>query len=442
MLRFAPATSLVLFLLLPATASAAPTERRVYSNDADASSAVPTRWEGFVELGNPNYALDDDPATAWVEASPGSGAGEWLRVDIAPLDKTTKVKLKIRNGCQKSKDTFAQNARAKDVTIRLLPAGIDKKVTLTDKDGWQDVLAEQPAGSFTGVELRIASVYEGEKTKDLCISDVQVTAASEVASVPGFEAQKQKALAEWRTTRAAYAKVAAKKPLPLHESYDIVTKDLKAPGTGFLSLIAAAEADPTIGKDLKYAVLRAKKLVTELATVQRATYTLKPSDKLAAVDGVQIPTFNDIAEGEFDTDAFRMPMLAGSGILFRDQLAVTDAKDKLTPDDWMKQKTCGGDASWVVRGDSTGMDKLKVIEALVVARCANVVGRGSATTRVHREREIYIFGPEGQVVLVVAESHVEGYKWGLENGKPMIVGARSLLATKTKVVDARMHEDY
>ncbi|MCX5742992.1 MAG: hypothetical protein NT062_10900 [Proteobacteria bacterium] len=437
------ALSVLLVPALASVASAAPTERRVYSNDADASSYHPSAWTPFAELGHPNYVLDDDATTAWVEASPGSGAGEWLRVDIAPLDRTTKVKLKVRNGCQQTKEAFAQNARAKDVTIRLLPGNVDKKVTLADKPDWQEVEIEQPSGPLRGVELRLGAVTEGGKTKDLCIADVQVFATSETTNVAAFEVGKQKALAEWRANRAAFAKIAAKTSIPLHAAYDIVTKDWKpaAAGTGFAAMIAATEGDKVLGPELKYATNRAKKFLEALATVQRVTFTLKAGPKLPAVDGVQIPTFNDIAEGDFDDDAFRMPMLAGSGILFRDQVTVADRKDKLTPDDWAKQTgACtGGDVAWVARGETSEMTAGQIVQVMMIGRCAMVTGRGGP--RAHRERELYLFGPEGQVVLVIAATHVEGYRWGLVRGKPMITGARSILATSGKLIDARVHEE-
>src|SRR5512132_331996 len=106
-------------LALAAPAAAKPVERRLHSDTVEASSFLWNDWNKFVENYHPNYVADDDPATAWVEGAKGSGAGEWLRIQITPLEKTTKVRLRVRNGYQKSKDLFKANARAKQVTLRL-----------------------------------------------------------------------------------------------------------------------------------------------------------------------------------------------------------------------------------------------------------------------------------------------------------------------------------
>ena len=117
--------SIVFAALVMATGAARagePVERRLYSDAIDASSFLWGDWNRFVENYHPNYVGDDDPKTAWVEGVPGSGAGQWVRLQVTPLDGTTRVRLKIRNGYQKSKELFAANARAKDVVVRLLPS--------------------------------------------------------------------------------------------------------------------------------------------------------------------------------------------------------------------------------------------------------------------------------------------------------------------------------
>ena len=163
----------------PAAPTAAAIERRLHSDNIAASSFLWNDWNKFVENYHPNYVADDDPATAWVEGANGSGAGEWLHIQTTPLDRTTRIRLRVRNGYQKSKDLFRANARVKGATLRLLPSKIERKVTLADQDGWQDVAIDQPAGLVRRVELSITSVYEGSKYEDLCISDVQVFATSQ-----------------------------------------------------------------------------------------------------------------------------------------------------------------------------------------------------------------------------------------------------------------------
>jgi hypothetical protein len=185
-------TILAVALCLASTgALAAPTERRLHTDNVDASSFLWNDWNKFVENYHPNYLADDDPATAWVEGAKSTGAGEWVRINVTPLDHTTKVRLRIRNGYQKSKDLWKANARVKDVTVRLLPSKAEKKLKLEDKDGWQELTLEQPKGELKAVELAVGSVYEGTKYTDLCISDVQVLATSETADNPAFEKSKR-----------------------------------------------------------------------------------------------------------------------------------------------------------------------------------------------------------------------------------------------------------
>lgn len=164
--------ALALVLAVGSAAAGEAVERRLYTDTAEASSFLWGDWNRFIENYHPNYVGDDDAKTAWVEGSAGSGAGEWLRLQVTPLEGTTTVRLKIRNGYQKSKGLFAANARAKDVVVRLLPSKTELKATLTDKDGWQELTIAQPAGPMRAVELKVGSVYEGSKYKDLCISDV------------------------------------------------------------------------------------------------------------------------------------------------------------------------------------------------------------------------------------------------------------------------------
>jgi hypothetical protein len=190
--------------LVAAAGSAAagePVERRLYPDTVEASSFLWGDWNRFIENYHPNYVGDDDPKTAWVEGNANSGAGEWLRLQVTPLDGTTRVRLKVRNGYQKSSALFAANARAKDVVVRLLPSKREVKATLTDTEGWQELTIAQPVGPMRAVELKVATVYEGGKYTDLCLSDVQVFATSTDADNPSFEKSKKKALLAWRAQR-------------------------------------------------------------------------------------------------------------------------------------------------------------------------------------------------------------------------------------------------
>ena len=256
MWRSLPRLLCVVAVCASTAAIAAPTERRLHSDNIDASTFLWNDWNKFVENYHPNYVADDDPATAWVEGAKSSGGGEWIRIWVTALDKTSKVRVRVRNGYQKSKDLWKANARAKQVTLRLLPSKAEKQVTLTDTDGWQEIAVDQAAGPIRAVELAIGSVYEGSKYADLCISDVQVFATSEIADNPAFEKTKRAALMAWRSSRIAAAKAFAGKKLelPLYPAYAITAKDVETEGADRADMIASAAKHPVFAKEWKDAL--------------------------------------------------------------------------------------------------------------------------------------------------------------------------------------------
>ena len=75
---------------------------------------------------------------------------------------------------------------------------------------------------------------------------------------------------------------------------------------------------------------------------------------------------------------------------------------------------------------------------MILGRCAKVEGReGSWEARVV---EMMVYDSTGKVVMVVGDGHVEGYRWTTENGKPMIAGARSLLAVGNLAIEAKKRD--
>jgi hypothetical protein len=425
-------TTLALVVALAAPAAAKPVERRLHSDNIDASSFLWNDWNKFVENYHPNYVADDDPVTAWVEGAKGSGAGEWLRIQVTPLDKTTRVRLRVRNGYQKSKDLWKANARAKAVTVRLLPSKTEKQVTLTDTDGWQEVVVDQPSGALRTVELAIGSVYEGGKYPDLCISDVQVLATSETPDNPAFEKSKLANLLSWRSARIAASQVfsAKKVELPIHPAYEIKKtpwKDELSPNRA--DLLASAAKDPVFAKEWKDALAAAAALEQNLASMTRAQLAPASQARLVEVDGLQITEVGEIQSGEgpyLESDAIRLPMLGLVSAMFADQLRVLDVKDRQTIAQFeqSEQRTCGADAAWVSRAQPKEGGPARVA-AIAIGRCAKLEGRGGSY--IGRTIELMIYDATGKLVLVVGEGHLEGYRWSADAGKPMLAGGRSLL---------------
>lgn len=440
----ATASAVLLVAALAAPAAAAPTERRLHSDTIDASSFLWNDWNKFVENYHPNYVADDDPVTAWVEGAPSSGAGEWLRIAVTPLDKTTKVRLRVRNGYQKTPALWKANARAKAVTVRLLPSKAEKQVVLKDADGWQEVVVEQASGPLKAVELAIGSVYEGTKYADLCISDVQVFATSETPDNPAFEKSKLASLMSWRSARIAAAKVFSQKKveLPLYPAY--ATKrtegpDGGGPGSSRSSLIKAAKGDPGFAKEWKDALASAEALEQNLDKMTRAQLAPASQEELVAVDGLEITNIDNVAQQAYETSSLRLPMLGLVSAMFADQLRVLDVKGKQTVSEFDgTMGTCQDrSATWVMRAQSKEATGPARVVAIAVGGCSKVAGR--AGEYIVSTIEMMIYDAAGRLVLVVGEGHLDAYRWTAETGKPMLAGGRGLLSDGT-IIEAKRRD--
>lgn len=133
-------------------------------------------------------AMDNNPATAWVEGAEGDGIGEavLVKVDIARP-------VRIWAGFGRSEMVFRANNRPKKVAVYTLE-GIGgaaqtyfefadikviarRELELKDMNGYQPlplpsgkVVSREQQHTFVAVE--ILSVYPGEKFKDTCISEI------------------------------------------------------------------------------------------------------------------------------------------------------------------------------------------------------------------------------------------------------------------------------
>jgi hypothetical protein len=425
---------------------AAPIERRLHGGAIEASSFLWNDWNKFVENYHPNYVADDDPATAWVEGAKTSGAGEWLRIQITPLDKTTRIRLHVRNGYQKSKDLFRANARAKDVTVRLLPSKIATKVALADKDGWQDAVIDQPSGVVNAVELAIGSVYDGTRYEDLCISDVQVFATSLTPDNPAFEKSKHKTLMDWRAARLAAAKLFKdqKVQMPLYPAYEITATEARLGSTDEIDGMVEAASKDAAFKEWHDALAIATAVVGELDALPRAQIAPTTAARLVEADGLQIVRMRDLADehdARYNDGALRLPMLDYVSTLFADQLRVLDVKDQKKIGEFLAEYgRCKADLSWVKR--SQPKEGPAKVQAIVIGRCAKLEAREGTYNA--RGIELYVYDPGGQLVLTAGRGHIDAYRWTNDAGRPMLAGGRALLgqgmqieAKKRDAVSAR-----
>jgi hypothetical protein len=430
--RHTLALALAVLLAAPALASAAPVERRLHSNSLEASSFLWNDWNKFQENYHPNYVADDDPRTAWVEGAESSGAGEWLRINVTPLDKTSGVRLKIRNGYQKSAGLFKANARAKDVTVRLLPSRVETKATLTDKNGWQELSLAQPAGPVSAIELKVGSVYEGTRYADLCISDVQVFATSETPDNPAFEKSKRKALLDWRKARVAAAKLFAKKKVevPFLPAYKVKSTEVNTcKRCDLAGVVEFASADPAFA-EWKAELAVAAATVAELDKLPRSQIAPRSREALVDVDGLKVPTMEEYAI-YIEPDGLVLPILGTVSSLFADQLRVLDIKDTLTPTAFRTAmsfdgdpRECKGDVTWVKRKPSAEKTGPATAQAVVVGVCGEVEERGGSA--LVSTLQVLVYGEDGKLALVFADGHLDAFRWAIDGGQPIIVGGRSI----------------
>jgi hypothetical protein len=186
------------------------------SSEARATSFLRSNWNRFTENYHPTYVLDGDPATAWVEGADGNGEGESLVLPVSALRKLDRVRLRIRNGYQKSAGLLAANAAPKDVVIHLLDSAghtvVRHEATLTRELGWQEVVVPAGGKPLDAVRIEVASVHPGSRYKDTCISDVLVDVQAADAYDADAEARKLAAAKGWIAERVKAAAFFAGKP--------------------------------------------------------------------------------------------------------------------------------------------------------------------------------------------------------------------------------------
>ena len=289
-----------------AAANSVAVERRLHLANVEASSFLWDDFNRFQQNYNPMYLGDDDPKTAWVEGVKGHGIGEWFRLKFTPMEGASKVRLKIRNGYQKSDKLFAMNSRLKEVALKLLPSGKTQNVTLKDEQGFQEIVLDQPAGPVDAVELKVVSAYPGSKWDDLTVSDVQLFVTATTRENPAYEKARLEKLLTWKSERATAAanfKKTASQYNPLLPQYQVVRKDLdstykesacggddSSEACGFRRAVEEAQHNKLVAD----AVLTVTKAVVEknFAALQPVRVVPVNSQPMLAPDGMCIPRLN------------------------------------------------------------------------------------------------------------------------------------------------------
>ncbi len=199
---------------LSAAVAAEPDWKELFAESATASSFLESNWNKYTENYHPNYALDRNPATAWVEGVEGNGEGQWIEIPLSSLRSARAVKLHIWNGYQKSGKLLAANAAPKGIVVeaRYRGATVGSLTSALNATAGAQELIIPVQGGLDAVRLTIASVTPGKTYKDTCISDIQVFVDSDVAYNPTFETAKHSRLQAWVGERVTTAQYFAAQP--------------------------------------------------------------------------------------------------------------------------------------------------------------------------------------------------------------------------------------
>ena len=179
--------------------------------EVQATSYLRSNWNKYTENYHPNYVADDNPATAWVEGVDGNGEGQAIVLPTLPIRQAKAVRLRVRNGYQKSKGLLQANAAPKKVRVAVLAGGQEVAHTTAELErvmGWQTIdVALPPGAGLSAVSLQVESVHPGHKYKDTCVSDVQVYVDTDIGIRPALESARHQKLLGWtqeRKSQAAY----------------------------------------------------------------------------------------------------------------------------------------------------------------------------------------------------------------------------------------------
>ncbi len=123
--------------------------------------------EGDLLFG-PEAFVSGESGKVWCEGAVGYGIGETVTLHFKPAVRLQE--LAIRNGNQKSQDSFRNNSRVKRLRIQTSDRYADV-VTLPDKDG-EHTIRLRRAVKPQWVRFSIVDVYPGDRGSDTCITGI------------------------------------------------------------------------------------------------------------------------------------------------------------------------------------------------------------------------------------------------------------------------------
>jgi len=399
-----------------------PTERRLLSDRVESSTFLWTDWNRFQENYHPNYALDGDPKTAWVEGADESGAGEWIRVHTSKVSGSTKLRLRLLAGYHKSKSLYEKNARPKTIAVKTLPGGPTKEFALTDTMDWQEVELQLPNIAVEAVEISVRDVYEGSKYLDLCISDLEIFVTGLTKDSPAFEKRKLERLLGWKKERLEAAKLFADSDkanaLPIAPGYRVVPNHGKREvpeveeGAGSWLRRAVAVATAETPQHAKLLALASKSIQSEYSDWVQVKVVSKRALPLPEADGLRQPDGFELIMGS-PSDAFFLPHTGEFSLIDSSRLSAFDVKVADRADD------CRPDKSTFKRPPSEQLSG-PTPRALLHQWCVEEETREGTVN--YLSEMLLLYDSEGRILFLVGPGDVQYYDWKAGEGGQQIVG--------------------
>lgn len=131
------------------------------------------------KIGNNTYdysswrVIDNDLSTCWSEGSDDYGSGESITLSFDNVYEINEIR--IWNGLCASEDLFYKNSRLREISVAFSDG---QSIDFECNDGWnnsENVITLPSTVETSSITITIGSVYEGEKYKDTCISEIRVS---------------------------------------------------------------------------------------------------------------------------------------------------------------------------------------------------------------------------------------------------------------------------
>lgn len=170
--RLIRSLALVVALLLAPVAALASGK-----DGATASSTLKKSKVANYEAAN---VFDGDPSTAWCEAAPGDGVGQWVEIPLGAGEQLTplhEIGVELRLGFQRDRNSFANNGMPTRVRVELRRKGeaIGSAEAACGAICNVDLEGPPKASGPLSLRLTVLEAKTGAKWSDTCVSEILPT---------------------------------------------------------------------------------------------------------------------------------------------------------------------------------------------------------------------------------------------------------------------------